>query len=98
MGSRGLGVGSVVLLTVGCVVGSPRRPTAAEAASGPPPPPARERTAAAAFLPPTSPAPEDTASGPPPPGKVWRSGYWHWDGTDHVWVSGRWEAAPRVVP
>jgi len=31
----------------------------------------------------------------PGPGYVWIPGYHNWDGNRHVWVSGRWEMAPR---
>ena len=27
---------------------------------------------------------------------VWIGGYWHWDGTGHVWVDGRWAIPPRA--
>jgi hypothetical protein len=30
-----------------------------------------------------------------PPNGVWIPGYWQWNGTRHVWVSGRW-SAPKV--
>jgi len=87
-----------LLLAAGCVVGAARRPTQAEAAGGPPPQPERERTAGDAFVTPeSSEAKPDAPPGPPPPGKVWRSGYWHWEGSRHVWVPGRWEPAP-VLP
>jgi hypothetical protein len=32
----------------------------------------------------------------PGPGFVWIPGFHRWDGASHVWVSGRWEKAPRV--
>jgi hypothetical protein len=88
----------LALLAAGCVVGASRRPTAAEAASGPPPPPDRDGTAGDALLPPHGEALPDAPPGPAPAGKAWRVGYWHWDGTQYVWVAGHWEATPRVVP
>ena len=29
------------------------------------------------------------------PGQVWVPGSWSWNGTQHVWTAGRWEAPPR---
>ena len=31
----------------------------------------------------------------PSPNHVWIPGYWHWNGSRHVWVGGRW-SAPRA--
>ena len=31
----------------------------------------------------------------PAPNHVWIPGYWHWNGSRHVWVGGRW-SAPRA--
>lgn len=30
-----------------------------------------------------------------PPGQVWVPGYWNWNGQQHVWVQGHFEAQPR---
>ena len=93
-----LGHPLLLLLAAGCVVGAARRPTPGEAASGPPPPPGSARSAGDAFV--TSDgatAQPDTPPGPAPSGSVWRSGYWHWDGTGHVWVPGHFEPKP-VLP
>ena len=41
------------------------------------------------------PPPRVESMGPPPMvGAVWIQGYWHWSGSRHDWVPGRWEA-PR---
>lgn len=29
------------------------------------------------------------------PGQTWVPGFWTWNGTQHVWTAGRWEAPPR---
>jgi hypothetical protein len=42
---------------------------------------------------PPAPLPEFQSTAPAP-GMVWVAGYWHWDGTDHVWVPGHWESPP----
>jgi hypothetical protein len=44
---------------------------------------------------PPAPMPEFPTS-PPVPGMVWIAGAWHWTGTDHVWVPGRWESPPPL--
>lgn len=33
-------------------------------------------------------------SSPPSPGYTWIDGYWHWNGQQYVWESGRWAAPP----
>jgi hypothetical protein len=43
--------------------------------------------------PPPEPLPE-MRSGPPAPGMAWVAGYWHFNGTDYVWIPGHWES-PR---
>jgi len=43
--------------------------------------------------PPPEPLPE-VQSGPPAPGMAWLAGYWHYNGTDYVWIPGHWES-PR---
>ena len=55
----------------------------------PPPPPTDE----AATTPPPPPIVEVRPA--PPPNGVWIPGYWHWSGSRHVWVGGRW-SAPRA--
>ena len=42
---------------------------------------------------PPAPLPELPTT-PPVPGMVWLAGAWHWSGTDHVWIPGRWESPP----
>lgn len=32
----------------------------------------------------------------PGPEFVWISGFHRWDGSHHVWISGRWERVPRA--
>ena len=42
----------------------------------------------------TAPPPPIVEVRPPaPPNATWIPGYWHWNGTRHVWVGGRWSAA-----
>ena len=36
-------------------------------------------------------------SAAPAPGMVWVAGTWHWDGTDWVWLPGRWESPPPLA-
>jgi hypothetical protein len=43
--------------------------------------------------PPPEPLPE-MRSGPPAAGMAWVAGYWHFNGTDYVWIPGHWES-PR---
>jgi hypothetical protein len=43
--------------------------------------------------PPPEPLP-DFRSGPPAVGMPWIAGYWHFNGTDYVWIPGHWES-PR---
>jgi hypothetical protein len=41
------------------------------------------------------PAPPVEAVPPPPaPGYVWNPGYWSWDGSKYVWVTGRYVVPP----
>jgi len=48
--------------------------------------------------------PEARSETPPPRPKDceadcrWSPGYWHWDGGGYVWVEGRWERGPGIVP
>ncbi len=42
---------------------------------------------------PPEPLPE-FKSGPPAPGMAWLAGYWHFNGTEYVWIPGHWES-PR---
>jgi len=42
--------------------------------------------------PPPEPLPE-MQSGPPAAGMAWIAGYWHYNGTDWVWIPGHWEIA-----
>lgn len=30
----------------------------------------------------------------PSPGYVWIPGYWDWNGSDYVWMSGKWMELP----
>ncbi|MBL8601080.1 MAG: YXWGXW repeat-containing protein [Myxococcales bacterium] len=32
---------------------------------------------------------------PPVAGQNWIPGFWSWNGSQHVWTPGRWEAPPR---
>jgi hypothetical protein len=92
---RRLSSGLVALACAGCVVGSPQRPTQAEAVAGPPPPPSEDKTAQQIIDErPRGEARPDAPPGKGRPGEVWVAGYWHWDGTHHAWVPGRWEKAP----
>jgi hypothetical protein len=57
-------------------------------------PSARERPARGALAPPPR------AEVPPPSpsaNSVWIPGSWRWNGVEHVWDAGRWEA-PRPTP
>jgi hypothetical protein len=42
---------------------------------------------------PPEPLPE-FKSGPPAPGMTWLAGYWHFNGSEYVWIPGHWES-PR---
>jgi len=44
---------------------------------------------------PLAPLPEFPTT-PSVPGMVWVGGAWHWNGSDHVWVPGRWESPPPL--
>ncbi len=65
-------------------------PTAPNVVYEPPPPPPTDEAATAA-----PPPPIVEVRPPPPPNGVWIPGYWHWNGSRHVWVGGRW-SAPRA--
>jgi len=42
------------------------------------------------------PAPQAEVVGPPPgPGHTWTNGYYHWDGREYRWRSGRWVRPPH---
>ena len=32
---------------------------------------------------------------PPGPGYVWIGGYWGWNGSQHAWTAGQWQAPPQ---
>jgi hypothetical protein len=44
------------------------------------------------------PAPEAEVMPAPPPGPPmeWRSGFWRWNGTQYVWMPGRYVYPPRM--
>ena len=42
------------------------------------------------------PPPQVEVQGAAPPGQTWVPGYWHWNGSRHVWIRGRWAAPPQV--
>jgi len=46
--------------------------------------------------PPPEPLPE-MPSAPPAPGMAWVAGYWHFNGTDYVWIPGHWESRPGLA-
>ncbi len=47
-----------------------------------------------------TPPPQPIAEAQPPspgPNFVWISGFWSWNGTQHVWTAGRWEQPPAAT-
>jgi hypothetical protein len=80
MTSRAARVVAISMLAItlsGCIV-----------AAGPPP---RRYYAGPAVVVAPPPVRVETYGPPPEPGFIWATGYWRWEGGQHVWVPGHWE-------